>query len=354
MRSKKLRKELIFITIAWDPEDALLRHTLDWINESRKHFERVCVYATRVNLQISRETSPDIDIHEIGGGNALKRLKGVVKLIVLSLRLLPKRKRYAVFYHMNVLPVLVMGVIVRLAGIPQGLWYSHKVAGLKLIVAEKLVNYCFSTSVNTFPLISTKVHEIGHGLGQSWEPKSDFSRRKNIILVVGRVSRVKRIEDIILANSRIMDKRPTIRLIGQIQDDKYLEEILTQAKNMKVAIEYAGELNRDELKSELAAGSIIYSGTKGSVDKAVLEGAISGCFLVSHNPSVYAASGQGEVLSKEFHVNLAERSLESQISFFLKIEGRVDIRKSISKLSREKNSLSNLMKLIAYYLNDER
>jgi glycosyltransferase involved in cell wall biosynthesis len=351
MENSMLKRELIFITLAWNREDVLLRHSIDWINESRKHFQSVSVYATHVRPEVSSEASASIGIYEIGGGSAAKRLKGAVKLFFLAVRLSVKNERYAVFYHMNVLPVLIMGSFLKIAGVPQGLWYSHKVSGLKLKIAEKLVNHCFSTSIETFPLKSKKVKGIGHGLDQYWKPQKIHSRDRNSLLVVGRISRVKKIKEIVLANSRVLENRPNICLIGQIQEKAYFEEILTLAKVLGVVVEYAGELKRDELRSELQEGSIIYSGTRGSVDKAVLEGGVAGCFIVSQNSTVMIASGQKEIIEKEFEVNLSKLSLQSQIEFFLKIQERVDIRNQISQLCSEKNSLSNLMSIIGFYLN---
>ena len=351
MVSNMLKRELIFITLAWDREDVLLRHTIDWISESRRHFQSVSVYATHVRLELSSEASANINIYEIGGGSALKRLKGIIRLFFLAVQLTVKNERYAVFYHMNVLPVLIMGSLLKIAGVPQGLWYSHKVSGLKLKIAAKLVNYCFSTSVETFPFNSKRVKGIGHGLDQSWKPQKIYSREVNSLLVVGRISRVKKIKEIILANSRVLENRPNIRLIGQIQEKAYFEEILTLAKLLGVVVEYAGELEREELRSELLAGSMIYSGTRGSVDKAVLEGVVSGCFIVSQNSTVMTASGQKAIIDKEFQVDISKLNLQSQIEFFLKIQERVDIRNQISQLCSEKNSLSNLMSTIAFYLN---
>lgn len=346
-----LKRELIFITLAWDREDVLLRHTIDWISESRKHFQSVSVYATKVRLELSSEASDNIKIYEIGGGSTVKRVKGTIRLFFLAIQLSVKSERYAVFYHMNVLPVLIMGSFLKIAGVPQGLWYSHKVSGLKLKIAAKLVNYCFSTAVETFPFNSKKVKGIGHGLDQSWKPQNMYSREVNSLLVVGRISRVKKIKEIILANSRVLENRPNIRLIGQIQEKAYFEEILTLAKLLGVVVEYAGELKREDLRSELLAGSMIYSGTRGSVDKAVLEGGVSGCFIVSQNSTVMTASGQKAIIDNEFQVDISKLNLQSQIEFFLKIQERVDIRKQISQLCSEKNSLSNLMSTIAFYLN---
>jgi glycosyltransferase involved in cell wall biosynthesis len=346
-----LKRELIFITLAWDREDVLLRHTIDWISESRKHFQSVSVYATKVRLELSSEASDNIKIYEIGGGSTVKRVKGTIRLFFLAIQLSLKSERYAVFYHMNVLPVLIMGSFLKIAGVPQGLWYSHKVSGLKLKIAAKLVNYCFSTAVETFPFNSKKVKGIGHGLDQSWKPQNMYSREVNSLLVVGRISRVKKIKEIILANSRVLENRPNIRLIGQIQEKAYFEEILTLAKLLGVVVEYAGELKREDLRSELLAGSMIYSGTRGSVDKAVLEGGVSGCFIVSQNSTVMTASGQKAIIDNEFQVDISKLNLQSQIEFFLKIQERVDIRKQISQLCSEKNSLSNLMSTIAFYLN---
>lgn len=346
-----LKRELIFITLAWDREDVLLRHTIDWISESRKHFQSVSVYATKVRLELSSEASDNIKIYEIGGGSTVKRVKGTIRLFFLAIQLSVKSERYAVFYHMNVLPVLIMGSFLKIAGVPQGLWYSHKVSGLKLKIAAKLVNYCFSTAVETFPFNSKKVKGIGHGLDQSWKPQNMYSREVNSLLVVGRISRVKKIKEIILANSRVLENRPNIRLIGQIQEKAYFEEILTLAKLRGVVVEYAGELKREDLRSELLAGSMIYSGTRGSVDKAVLEGGVSGCFIVSQNSTVMTASGQKAIIDNEFQVDISKLNLQSQIEFFLKIQERVDIRKQISQLCSEKNSLSNLMSTIAFYLN---
>ncbi len=334
-----------------DREDVLLRHTIDWSSESRKHFQSVSVYATKVRLELSSEASDNIKIYEIGGGSTVKRVKGTIRLFFLAIQLSLKSERYAVFYHMNVLPVLIMGSFLKIAGVPQGLWYSHKVSGLKLKIAAKLVNYCFSTAVETFPFNSKKVKGIGHGLDQSWKPQNMYSREVNSLLVVGRISRVKKIKEIILANSRVLENRPNIRLIGQIQEKAYFEEILTLAKLLGVVVEYAGELKREDLRSELLAGSMIYSGTRGSVDKAVLEGGVSGCFIVSQNSTVMTASGQKAIIDNEFQVDISKLNLQSQIEFFLKIQERVDIRKQISQLCSEKNSLSNLMSTIAFYLN---
>lgn len=344
------RSELIFITLSWDTTNVLLRHTFDWVAESKKYFTRVNVYATHVNQKILNNADPDISIYEFGGGNSLNRIKGICKILLLTFNLVRRKEKYVVLYHMNVLPVLIMGWALKIAKIPQGIWYSHNASGLKLSIAEKLVDYCFSTSSMTFPLKSKKVKAIGHGLDVSWMPDEIHARRKNVILAVGRISDVKRLEDIILATSRVSFNQPRIRLIGKVHQEQYFLNLLDLASKLGVELEYAGELDREALIIELTQAGMIYSGTRGSVDKAVLEGAINGCLVVSQNPTVISASGQEQVVYQKFGISMQKLSLQSQIEFFLKIQEEGDVRRSLSNLCMEKNSLQKMMGVMKTYL----
>ena len=120
------KKRLIFFTLSWNHNDRVLSHTIDWVLEAQKHFHTVDVYATHVNSGSVTHLPSNIQIHQLGGGNHQKRILGVFKLLNMFFKTVSSSRDYFIFYHMNVLPAIVLSPMFKVCKVRQGFQRHRK------------------------------------------------------------------------------------------------------------------------------------------------------------------------------------------------------------------------------------
>jgi hypothetical protein len=120
MNVKKNR--IVIFNLSMNLDNHVLANTNLWVNEFSKHFERVHVYSTHVG----RYSVPNnVCVEEIGGGSFRKRAVALAKLTFIAFKLYKVRKDVVVFHHQSPRTAVYPGIIFRIFGVNQGLWYSH-------------------------------------------------------------------------------------------------------------------------------------------------------------------------------------------------------------------------------------
>jgi len=298
-------------SLALDDETFSLNHVKHWVSEMSIHFKSTKLVVTHAKR--GHKTKDGIDILVLGGGTIIFRLKAIMKLLSLIPHILLNRKNLVVFHHMTVYPLYILGPLFRFLGIPQGLWYAHGEKALGLSWGALLCNYIFSPTKNSFPLQSSKILEVGHGI--ELQKKSDGKGvvRKRSILVVGRIAPVKRIEEIIIAMSRLPEGFRSILLIGSLQDQPYYENLFRMAGSLEVKMEYLGPMSPMQLEGQYQSHVAMFSGTRNSVDKVTLEATSHGCFVVTRNAEVHKLLGTEVCFAALGRVGFSNLSIEGQL-----------------------------------------
>lgn len=291
----------------------------------------------------------DYSVYEYGGGSTLKRLIAIFRLFVMVCCIpRAKLKNLGIFYYMNHKSAVWPGILFRLLGCYQVLWYAHSSKTLTLRISARVVDRIFTSARTAFPLKSDKVIEIGQLVKTSDFPLAliNESERVRGVVSVGRIARTKNLTKAIHLVSKFPEHLHSLTLIGPITDLQYFEELKALARSYNVKINFVGEIANEDLGNVLAKYSFYFNGTVDAVDKAVIEAAMVGCLILSENVNTLRLTGM------ESYWALPDAKPQSDVFDQMRILGmlnesnRSNLRARISNFSREKNSLETNLLLI--------
>lgn len=207
----------------------------------------------------------------------------------------------AVFFHM--MPEFVLAAAPFLLSLkrPSALWYAHKSVTRHLRIAERLVDFVFTSSADGFRLPSKKVFYLGQAIDtERFSPRVNTGGEKRHILnmvTVGRISGVKNYETMIHACEvlkRTWDRQWTLSIVGGPllpRDHDYLSSLkkLVREKGLESSIHFYGSHSYNEIPDILREHDMFInlSGT-GSLDKAVLEAMSAGLTVIVANEAYRA------------------------------------------------------------------
>lgn len=296
----KVDKTLVFFGLEMDNRSTLLQSNIDLLRAFSLYFEDVLVVVTHLG-----EIPNDLQMHsfiELGGGSLLKRLRAILRLLLVAFQVLQKRNDVSVFHHMSHRTVIFPGMIFRVLGIKQILWYSHHSIPLTLKSASRIVNCIVTPSKFSFPIDTSKVRVIGQAVDSNSIYKNfKESRYKNVyrILSVGRVSRAKKLDKFVdIAQSLDRGCNTELCLVGEVQDHKYLEELRELTVLYGCKLENYGPVDRKKVFEQMTRFCFYFSGTPRGVDRAAIEAAMSGCIVLSENYGTLKLIGMYEFWSE--------------------------------------------------------
>jgi glycosyltransferase involved in cell wall biosynthesis len=185
-------RRLVFITQSVDPAHPVLAATIPKIRALAERVDEVLVLAQQSRGKNGLPSN--VEVRSFGAGSRLGRgwqfERGLARALPAD----------AVVAHMIPLYVVLAAPVVRPRHIPLVLWYTHWKASAQLRVAEKLATRIVSVDRRSFPLASTKLQPIGHGIDVNEFPCAERGGRAGLrVLVLGRYSPAKGIETILRA-----------------------------------------------------------------------------------------------------------------------------------------------------------
>lgn len=340
---------LLITTQKVDNNDGVLGFFHDWIAEFAKHCEQVTV----VCLFVGEHQLPgNVKVLSLGKETGENKLKYFFNFYRYIWR---ERSNYdAVFVHMNPEYVVLGGLFWKIMKKKIGLWYAHGSVNWILRLAEKLVDYVFTASEESFRIGSDKKNVMGHGIdlqkfiGGRKEIKECFS-----LVTVGRISPIKKYETIIEAVRVLKEQKRVdvkLKIIGgaiDILGQKYLEELkkVVDSQGLVEAVEFIGEVSNKDLAKYLGGDVFVHSSGTGSLDKAMLEAMAYGLIVISSNDAAKNILRDDRLLFDGSSENLVEK--------IKAIHGlTIDQREEISlKLRREVRVNHNLRDLIKNIYN---
>lgn len=353
--------KLLILTQKVDKNDSNLGFFYSWIEEFAKNCEKltvICLYKGECDL-------PDnVKVLSLGKEKNVSRLKylfNFYKYIWLY------RKKYdSVFVHMNQIYVILGACLWRFLGKKIGLWYTHKNISFSLKIAEKLTNFVFTASQNSFRLKSKKVKVVGHGIDvNKFTPNDKIKTDSSIfnIVTVGRISPIKKYEELIEAIENLTKKdnkykKIKVKIIGGPINDfgkKYFEELknLVILKNLNNFIEFIGPVKNIEVINFLRESDLfVHMCKEGGLDKVVLEAMACEVLVLSNNYSV-----KNDVLFdfENFLYYQGNNELIEKIDFIMNMEEEKKeiIIKKLRKIVIDDHNLSNLIINLLKTLNEK-
>jgi glycosyltransferase involved in cell wall biosynthesis len=336
--------EVIFFTPKVDNLDPLFGHSIDWIQSFCPRVDKLSVYAVHVSKSTSLDDK-NLSVFEIGGGSLVIRIKAILLLLKVSLRIaFSGGKNKLVIYHMAKEPALVLGPLLKIFKVRQVLWYSHSASSKSLRFVHYFINEVYTPTVVSYPICDKKVKVSGHGIDSSkFCITNPQVRNIHNIVSLGRISRIKHLERIIQV---FPTDSITLEFIGRIMDEEYKLELETIARARKINIHIKGEVAYKDIPSIFRRASICYTGSPKTLDKAAVQAAMCGCFVISEETEALESLGMAGFWNRLGFMSIP--ALEQQLKEILKLDSVTmeRERKAISSFTREKHDLNRLIELI--------
>lgn len=336
-------EKLYIFNLATDLDHTLLAFTHDWIRACLSEANSVEVVSTHIGRI---DLPSNVRVREIGGGNLAKRIVGIFRLIRITCEIGINRRQSVVFYHMTNKVAALIGLPLRIIGVRQGLWYSHSSIPISLKFAAKFSNVLFSSSPNALPISNEKCQYVNHGIDFSRFPTA--ARREvdpeNTFISFGRVSPIKNLELFIDAVSRSKSPIKIINLAGPYHtQSEYQQSLKKFAESAGITLRFLGEVPYPQVPKFLSQFSICYTGNPKTTDKAAIEAAAVGCFVICLEPNTQELTGMNKVWNE---INLHNLPLSEQIDAILALTDRRRYQEIISKSAISQNNVNQTVHAI--------
>ena len=286
-----MRNKLLLFNLELDLDSKVLAASHDWVESFSKLYSEVIVFSTHIG-KVSLPNN--VSVIELGGGTTYKRIVAITRLLSSIRIILKERKSFVALHHMSTYSAAILGPIFKVLGVPQGLWYSHSVKSLSLAFSAKFVDFIYSSTQETLPHKSKKTRFFGHGIKISrFEAAQIYTKKREGVVSVGRYAKVKNFETLL----EVALIAPSIRIdvYGPDGDSQYKASLMEEISKSSTHMSLYGPVSYEDIPDLLAGYDFFFSGTPKSVDKAAIEGALAGCFVVSQNRATIEVTGMSEV-----------------------------------------------------------
>lgn len=312
-------RNLLICNIETNDKSKVLAGNIEMIAALAKNFDFVSVYSTHVGNYSLPE---NVLVKATGGGNFIHKSVAAIQLILLGLRTIFLKHPPAALFHMNVKAAAILAPILSIRNISTTLWYSHASSSLLLCWSNFWVKNVITTSQTAYPLKHRRITRIGQAVESTlfpYSPSNSVNIREPIsFLHVGRISRVKYIEELIDAVSRLNIKSSNLSLIGEAnsaEDKKYLEELREHGEQVGVEVNHLGGVERKNLHAFYSKADICFSGTRKAIDKSAVEAAYCGTLIVS--PNVELLDMLGLKVMYDNGLEKSNQTIDTQIKYLL-------------------------------------
>jgi glycosyltransferase involved in cell wall biosynthesis len=275
-------RRLVFITQQVDPEHPWLAAAVPKIRALAARVDEVAVLADRA---VDGVLPANCRVRLFGAPSRLGR--GRLWLGALRRELSPQP--LAVVAHQIPLFVILAAPLVRPRRIPLLLWYTSHVTSRQLVLAERAATTVLSVDRRSFPLRSSKVVAIGHGIDTA-----AFACRERVpgtplqLLSLGRTSPSKGLETIV-RGAQLAEAHLEVRGSAVAADDRAV-----QARLAALGVHVQEPVPHSQVPALLATKDVLVSNMReGSLDKVVYEAAAT-CM-----PVLASNSGFDDVLPPE-------------------------------------------------------
>jgi glycosyltransferase involved in cell wall biosynthesis len=272
-------KKLLICTQSVDPNDPIAGFFSAWVREFARHCDTVTVVALS---GVGAETLPsNVTVVSLGKEKPWNKFQ---QLIAFYKAIFKFRTEYDTVFVHNVGPKFVLlGVVPwRLMRKHIALWYVHGSVDWKLRLAEKVIDYAFSSAPETFRVPSKKVTFLGHGIDVDALGALPLALNPDCftILQAGRVAPRKH-ADVLLKALPLFEKKYNkpyrVIFVGATvteEDKTYLASLQKEVDSLGLQdkVSFLGGVPPQELRTHYTHADVTVnvSSTSG-VDKTALE-----------------------------------------------------------------------------------
>ncbi len=273
-----------------DKHDPLLGFFHGWIDELSKHFDRIDV----ICLKEGEHSLPSsVHIHSLGKESSENDLKYIYKFYKYFWEYYCKSNVDYVFFHMGAIMNIMASpffLIRKLKKTKFFWWKTHGHINVAGRLALCFVDRIYTAVPQSFPVESKKKYSVGHAIDTKLFRKVSRLENRSLILFVGRISRSKRVEQLIAITERLKKEGVDVRtrIVGEAIDKAYLIDLREKVTKLHLEkeIEFVGGVCHDQLASEYEKARIfINPSDNDGLDKVVLEAMMCGGIPITANIS---------------------------------------------------------------------
>jgi glycosyltransferase involved in cell wall biosynthesis len=264
---------LVVVTQQVDPADTVLGAT---VPKLRALAERVDELVVLTDSAVEGALPDNVRVHTFRSGRRTGR--GLRFESALARELARRPRPSAVLAHMCPIYAVLAAPLARPTGVKVLLWFTHWRRSRLLKTATRLSTAVLSVDERTFPIKTSKLVAIGHGIDVSDLPCVKRPDREPFtLLALGRTSPAKGLETIIRAVAQVDEVR--LRVIGpSVTEEERLHRMALERFVIDLAlldrVEISGPVPRRAVPSLFAeVDALVNDMREGATDKVVYEAA---------------------------------------------------------------------------------
>jgi glycosyltransferase involved in cell wall biosynthesis len=281
---------VVFVTQQFDPDDPMLATTVPQVAAIARRVSEVVVAADRV---VESALPPNARGYSYRA--ATKAGRGARLLRVVARELPGLRGGHgAVIAHMCPVYAIDVAPLVRPAGVPLVMWWSHWKLDRVVRLAERVCTAVVSVGPTTFPMASRKLVTVGQAIDVA-----SFELRNGVrgdgplrALVVNRYSPAKGVGTILRAVRLAVDSGVDVQLdvYGPAPNEEARRErealaALVSELGLDERVELHAGVTRAEVVRLLAGAGVLVNNAPGGADRIVYEAGAAGVPVLASNPA---------------------------------------------------------------------
>jgi glycosyltransferase involved in cell wall biosynthesis len=299
--------KLVVVTQQVDPESPVLGATVAKLRALAARVDELVVLTDSAVAGVLPENAR---IREFASGT--KAGRGGRFEAALGAELARRPRPAAVLAHMCPIYAVLAAPLARPLRTRVGLWFTHWRASRLLQLAERVSTFVVSVDSSSFPLASTKLVAIGHGIDLAEFPCVSRERSDGLRLVaLGRTSTSKGLKTVLRALVQVPDARLTVHGPSLTDEERgHRAELERLADELRLGdrATIGDPVPRDRVPEVLAeADALVNNMRAGAPDKVVFEAAATGLPVLASNPSFAGFLPEELRFPREDAFALAER-----------------------------------------------
>lgn len=279
-----MAKRVVFITQQVDPGHPALAATVPKIRALAALVDEVVVLA---DSAVDGVLPTNCRVRTFGAN--LRVVRGA-RFEAALLRELPGLRGGAVVAHMCPIYAVLAAPLVRPLRIPLLLWFTHWKAGSLLRAAERVSTAVVSVDIRSFPLPSSKVRAIGHGIDPGEFPcLPERAHAGDLrLLALGRYSRAKGLDVVLRAVAAVDGVRLDVHGPALTDDERVHRaelEHLAARLGSRDRVQLRDAVTRSHVPGLFETHDALVNNMRaGAPDKVVYEAAASCLPVLASNP----------------------------------------------------------------------
>lgn len=291
------RQRLLVFNLRTDSDDHILGFTTRWLNELALYYTHIDVLTTHKG---TLTVADNITVHSTGREEGLTRSQQLARFYKILVSLVTSYHYDACFAHMQPMFATLSAPILRLRGIKITTWYTHRQVNFAVRMAERLSYRVVSAVESSFPIKTSKLRPLGHGIDPDFYQPHELNASKHPrVIQVARLTAIKN-QHILL--DAVRDLACELVFVGDIPDgydDAYKQDLITQVERyqMQERVIFAGAQTPEQVVDWYNSALIAVNLSPiGLFDKASLESMACAVPTIVSNPAFSDLTGEYDAL----------------------------------------------------------